>query len=89
MLIRKLVCDKDSNQVSDGVLDACISSNQKCKSACEICVRRPSALSADRRIVSELLPKSDKEFFGPQFTADYLHDTDPVPSRRPTPRLLV
>ena len=83
VLMRKLVRDKDRNQVSDRVLDASLSSNPKCKSTCETCALRPSALTADRRIVPELLPESDKEFFDPQFDADYLHDTDPMPSKRP------
>ena len=60
MLMRKLVRDKDRNQVSDRVLDASLSSNPKCKSTCETCAPRPSALTADRRIVLELLPESDK-----------------------------
>ena len=80
MLIRKLVRDKDRNQVSDRVLDASLSSNPTCKSTCETCAPRPSALTADRRIVPELLPESDKQFFDPQY---YLHDTDPMPSKRP------
>ena len=80
-LSRKLDYDKDGNKVSDGVLDACLSSNPKSKRACETCVHRPSVPTADRRIVPELIPESDREFFfDPQITAYYLHNKVPTPS---------
>ena len=61
-----------------GVLDACLSSNPKYKRNYETCIHRPSVPTTYRRIVPELIPEPDREFFfDPQITADYVPQQDP------------